>query len=230
MSKLGVMQPYLFPYLGYYQLVMAVNKFVFYDDVTFIKGGYINRNNILANGKAQRFTIAVPGSSSNIKIKDLNFDVNIKKTLKSIEQNYNKAPYFLDVFPLVKEVLVDSNRNVAHICSNSIKKVFNYLDIEKEFYTSSQLDYDKTLSAPDKLIAMSQKLGANDYINSPGGKDLYDKTYFHNRGVNLSFIEMQHCSYEQAENEFISHLSMIDVLMWNSKRDVRQLLTQYEIV
>lgn len=230
MKTLGVMQPYLFPYLGYYQLVMAVDKFVFYDDVTFIKGGYINRNNILANGKAQRFTVAVPGSSSNIKIRDLNFDVNVKKVLRSIEQSYNKAPYFQDVYQLIEETLQDKNRNVAHICSNSIKKVFEYLETEKEFYNSSDIGYDRSMSAADKLIAMSHIFDTQQYINTPGGRDLYDRTYFSNYGITLSFIEMRSCIYDQPTSEFISHLSMIDVLMWNSKKDVRQLLTKYEIV
>lgn len=229
MKTLGVMQPYLFPYLGYYQLVSAVDKFVFYDDVTFIKGGYINRNNILANGKVQRFTVAVPGSSSNVKIKDLNFDANVKKVLKSIEQSYNKAPYFRDVYQLIEQTLQDENRNVAHICSNSVKKVFEYLEIEKEFYISSQLDYDRSLSAADKLIAMSQLFGVKQYINTPGGRGLYDKTYFCNQGISLSFIEMKPCIYEQPTNEFVSHLSMIDVLMWNSKKDIIEYLNNYNL-
>lgn len=230
MKTLGVMQPYLFPYLGYYQLVMAVDKFVFYDDVNFIKGGYINRNNILSNGKSQRFTIAIPGSSPNVNIKDLYFDENVEKVLKTIKQNYCKTPFFQDVYPLIEEIFRDGNRNVAHICSNSIKKVYDYLKIEKEFYNSSQINYNRTLSSADKLISISHELGTESYINSPGGRGLYDKMYFRNHGISLSFIEMQPCIYEQAKNEFISHLSMIDVLMWNSKKNVHQLLTQYKII
>jgi hypothetical protein len=226
----AVMQPYLFPYLGYYQLVNAVDKFVFYDDVTFIKGGYINRNNILSNAKAQRFTIPVPGMSSNKRINELCFDKNTKKILKTIEQSYKKAPFFEEVYPLVASVLKDDNRSVENICSKSITTVFEYLGIKKSFHFSSELEYNRDLSAADKLIAMSDVLGSKSYSNSPGGKSLYDKEYFSSKGVALSFIEIEQYEYAQNSTEFIPHLSMIDVLMWNSKEEVIELLTKYKLV
>lgn len=226
----AVMQPYLFPYLGYYQLVSAVDKFVFYDDVTFIKGGYINRNNILSNGKAQRFTIPVPGMSSNTLINQLNFDGNVKKILKTIAQSYKKAPYFEHVFPLIEVVLNDENRRVDHICAKSISVVFEYLDINKDFRFSSELEYNRDLPAADKLIAMARLLKSNDYINSPGGKSLYNKEYFAKKEISLSFIETEKYEYSQNTDEFIPHLSMIDVLMWNNKEQVVELLTKYKLV
>ncbi|MDP2562107.1 WbqC family protein [Psychrobium sp. 1_MG-2023] len=228
--KLAVMQPYLFPYIGYYQLVHAADKFVFYDDVTFIKGGYINRNNILSNGKAQRFTIPVPGMSSNVLINELNFDGNVRKVLKTIEQSYKKSPYFKEVFPLIETVLNDKNRSVAHVCAKSILLVFEYLGFNKESYYSSQLEYDRSLSAADKLIAMTELLKVSAYTNSPGGKSLYNKEYFSSKGVELSFIEMDKFIYAQNSEEFIPHLSMIDVLMNNSKADTVNLLTKYKLV
>lgn len=226
----AVMQPYLFPYLGYYQLVSAVDKFVYYDDVTFIKGGYINRNNILSNGKAQRFTIPVPGMSSNTLINELSFDKNVKKILKTIEQSYKKAPYFAHVFPLVESVLNNENRRVDHLCAKSISVVFDYLGINKDFYFSSELEYNRDLSAADKLIAMAGVLKSTDYINSPGGKSLYDKEYFAKKEICLSFIETEKYEYSQNTGEFIPHLSMIDVLMWNNKEQVVELLTKYRLV
>lgn len=226
----AVMQPYLFPYLGYYQLANAVDKFVFYDDVTFIKGGYINRNNILSNGKAQRFTIPVPGISSNTLINELRFDKNVKKILKTIEQGYKKSPYYKDVFPIIESVLNDENRSVQHVCAKSILLVFEYLGIQTDFYFSSELDYNRSLSAADKLIAMADVLKSKSYINSPGGKSLYDKEYFLEKNVKLSFIEIEQYEYTQNTNEFVPHLSMIDVLMWNSKEEVIELLTKYRLV
>ncbi len=226
----AVMQPYLFPYLGYYQLVYAVDKFVFYDDVSFIKGGYINRNNILSNGLAQRFTVPVLGMSSNKLIKELNFDVNVKKLLKTIEQSYRKSLYFETIYPIVETVLTDENRAVEHICSKSIALVFEYVGLSKDFYFSSQLSYDRDLSAANKLIAMSEVLNSNDYVNSPGGKSLYDKEYFSSKGVNLRFIEIEKYEYPQSIEKFVPHLSMIDVLMHNSKAQVVELLAKYNLV
>ena len=66
--KLAIMQPYLFPYLGYFQLIAAVDKFVFYDDVNFIKNGWINRNRLLISGKVNYITIPLSGASSFLKI------------------------------------------------------------------------------------------------------------------------------------------------------------------
>ena len=225
----AVMQPYLFPYLGYYQLVNAVDTFIFYDDVTYIKNGYINRNNILVNGQAQRFTVPVPGASSNILIKDLNFDPNVKKTLKTISQSYVKAPYFNDVYPIIEKILTSTERQVHTLCANSITSVFSYLGINKQFKFSSELEYNRDLPAADKLIAMAGLLNSKHYINSPGGKDLYSKEYFADKGVNLSFIKMQSVIYDQGKSEFVPYLSMIDVLMWNSKEQVIELLTKYKL-
>ena len=225
----AVMQPYLFPYLGYYQLVYAVDTFIFYDDVTYIKNGYINRNNILVNGQAQRFTVPVPGASSNILIKALNFDANVKKTLKTISQGYAKAPYFNDVYPIIEKILTSTERQVHTLCANSITSVFSYLGINKQFKFSSELEYNRDLPAADKLIAMAGLLNSKHYINSPGGKDLYSKEYFADKGVNLSFIEMRSVNYQQGKSEFVPYLSIIDVLMWNSKEQVKAFLREYEV-
>lgn len=228
--KFAVMQPYLFPYLGYYQLVNAVDNFVFYDDVTFIKGGYINRNNILSNGIAQRFTIPVPGMSSNTLINKLSFDRNVIKTLKTIRQSYSKSPYFKDVYLLVESVLASENRAVDYICAKSITEIFSYLGIEKNYFFSRDIEYERNLSASDKLISMATTLNSYDYINSPGGKSLYNKEYFSEHNVRLSFIEIDDYVYNQNSEKFIPHLSMIDVLMWNSKVDILDLLTKYRLV
>lgn len=226
--KLAVMQPYLFPYLGYYQLVFCSDIFVFYDDVTYIKGGYINRNAILSQNKAQRFTIPVPGASSNVLIKDLNFSPDVKKVLSSIRQSYSKAPFFADVYPMLEKVLTQSNRNVADLCRNSISVVFEYLGINKQFYFSSQLSYDRTLSPADKLVQMCKLFQCDEYVNSPGGQALYSKEYFSSKNVTLNFILPQITSYKQCSSDYIPYLSMIDVLMWNDIDSIREILTRYK--
>jgi len=227
--KFAVMQPYLFPYLGYYQLVHAVDKFVFYDDVNYIKGGYINRNNICSNEKPQRYTVPVPGMSSNILINKLSFDSNVKKQLKSIEQAYSKAPFFKDVFPIVESVLTEERRNVEHICRLSITRVMDYLDINKSYYYSSELCYERDVPAAKRLVNISKSFDLNEYINSPGGKSLYNKDYFLEHGIKLNFIEIGEYQYNQNSNVFLPHLSMIDVLMWNSKDEVVDLLNKYRL-
>jgi len=226
----GVMQPYLFPYLGYYQLAYHCDKFVFYDDVNFITRGYINRNNVLSQGKALRFTVPVIKASQNTRINELYFSSDVRKILATMKHSYQKAPYFSDVFPFIESVLLNSKRNVAEITSQSITKVFDYLDISKKFYMSSQLDYNRDMDAADKLISICEKLKSTNYCNSLGGQVLYSKKYFLNKGVELNFINMGAVTYSQGKHDFINHLSIIDVLMWNSKADVIKLLSKYNLV
>lgn len=227
--KSAVMQPYLFPYLGYYQLVYAVDKFVFYDDVNFIKRGYINRNNILVNGQAQRFTVPVPGATQNKKINEFDFSEDVRKVLKTIQMAYKKAPYFEFVYPIIEDVLTLPERTVTTICKASVEQVFNYLEIDKHFYISSELNYERDKSAADRLIDISKILSCSKYINSPGGIKLYDKDYFSEQDVELSFIKMTAGSYSQNQSEFIPYLSMIDVLMWNNKAQIKKLMQQFEL-
>ncbi|BEI22389.1 WbqC family protein [Vibrio fluvialis] len=222
--KLAVMQPYLFPYIGYYQLVNSVDKFVFYDDVSFIKGGYINRNRILVNGQAHLFSLPIIGASQNKLINELVFDRSIRKLLKTIEQSYKKAPYFSDVFPIIESVITGDDRSVLSITSASVQSVFDYLCIKREFLISSHLRNDKSASAKKRLIDMSKMLNCDVYINSPGGKNLYRKDYFENSGIRLEFLESEPVKYEQNSNVFTPNLSIIDVLMWNSKQEVTNML------
>ncbi|SEH99030.1 WbqC-like protein family protein [Rheinheimera pacifica] len=228
--KLAVMQPYLFPYLGYYQLAFCADVFVFYDDVTYIKGGYINRNAILSQNKAQRFTIPVPGASSNVLIKDLDFSPDVRKVLSSIQQAYSKSPFFADVYPIVEKVLTQPSRNVADLCRNSIATVFEYLGINKQFHFSSQLSYDRTLSPAGKLVQMCKLFQCDEYINSPGGRNLYSGNDFLYHDITLNFIKMNEKKYLQSGSvDFTPNLSIIDLLMNCSKCDVIDMFESYTL-
>ncbi|MFT6986924.1 MAG: hypothetical protein ACJAT7_002774 [Psychromonas sp.] len=226
---LAVMQPYLFPYLGYYQLAYHSDKFIFYDDVNFIKGGFINRNNILANGQKQLFTVPVEKASSFSKINELHFVANRKKILRSIEQNYRKAPNFEAVMPLISQIFSAKETQVARLCRDSVLAVFNYLAIELDYSFSSELDYDKSASAAEKLYAMCSLNNADKYCNMKNGEVLYKKEQFKAKNIELSFLEISNLSYPQGKHDFVSHLSIIDVLMWNAKDDVKKLLQKYNI-
>lgn len=229
---LGLMQPYIFPYLGYYQLVNSVDRFVFYDDVTYIKGGYINRNLIKVNNKKQRFTVPLIGASSNVMICAVLCSDKLRKLLTTIEQAYCKAPYFNDIYPLIKETLLSEERRLSVVAAKSIELVFKYLEIEKELYFSSDLAYDRTLSATDKIIDICKIMNCNKYINSYGGINLYDQSYFKDNSICLNFIRKNemHSYQNNTDSEFIDNLSMIDILMWNSKEQVCEMLLNYELI
>lgn len=227
--KLAIMQPYLFPYIGYFQLIHASDLFLIYDDVAYIKRGYINRNRVLAPNGATRFTVPVPGASQNKIISDLKFSTDVAKVLKTIEHSYLKAPYFDPVFPLIKQILEHEDRSISSVCQKSFQTIFSYLGLDKQFVKTSELEYDRTVSARDRLVALCHKFDADCYINAPGGRSLYAKTDFAQQGIDLRFIESLSVEYEQGNEEFVPNLSIIDVLMNCSPEEVVTLMSEYTL-
>ncbi|MCO6174194.1 WbqC family protein [Flavobacterium sp. NRK F10] len=234
-DAIAVMQPYVFPYIGYFQLINAVDVFVLYDDVNFIKGGWINRNRILLKEEDHTFTISCKKISSFSRINEIeaNFTEKDKqKFLKKIEQSYIKAPYFEEAFAVVKEGLNGENQYIAEMCKKSISSVLGYLDIDTKL-TVSSVEFSDTLGMgrADRLIEMTKRSGKSMYINVIGGKELYDKEYFEQNGVELSFIKSDSTiQYKQFDNDFVPWLSIIDVMMFNSKEEIKQILTQYTLI
>lgn len=228
--KLAIMQPYLFPHISYFQLINSVDKFVIYDDVNFIKGGYINRNNILNNGKSQLITLELIGSSPNKRINEISIGNNSNKLLKIIRQNYSKAPFFQSVFSMLEEILDNEQKELSKFLGFSLVKISKYLNIDTKFLYSSDIKNDKALKAQDRLIEMSKILNATSYINSIGGIELYDKEVFSQNNINLSFLKSSKILYKQFENIFIPNLSIIDVLMFNGKKKTLEILDDYKLL
>lgn len=174
--KLGIMQPYFFPYIGYWQLMNAVDKYVIYDDVNFIKGGWINRNRILLNGKPQYFNVQMHGASSFKLINEINInnnEININKNLKTLYMAYHNAPNFLEIYTLLQYILEKQTDNLAEYVINSIRVIADYLNITTEIVISSSINKDNSLRGQDKVIEICKKLNATDYYNAIGGMDLY---------------------------------------------------------
>lgn len=234
--KLAIMQPYIFPYIGYFQLINAVDTFVFYDDVNFIKGGWINRNRILVNNKDFMFTISLKNMSSLSLINqtllcEKKFHKNNLKFLRTIEQSYKKAPYFKTILPLIHNFLTTSKTlTISELAIESIILVSNYLDLNTKFKISS-IDFKETkgFCRANRLIEISKKEKAIHYINPIGGTALYNKNQFDTEGIELSFIKSKPISYKQFNNQFIPWLSIIDVLMFNSKEEILLILNECEL-
>ena len=231
--KIGIMQPYFFPYMGYWQLINAVDKYVIYDDVNFIKNGWINRNNILLNGKKYLVTLPLDGASSFLLINQIRTTSKTKdkeKVLKTIVQSYKKAPYFENVISIVENTIMNESKFICDALIYSIKSVINYLDIKTEILISSELDKDNSLSSEDKVIHICKLLNGNNYLNAIGGQELYNKSNFEKQNLQLSFLKMNQQNYKQLSNDFVPNLSMIDVLMFNSPSSIREMLNDYEVM
>jgi hypothetical protein len=230
----AIMQPYFFPYLGYFQLVQAVDHFVFYDDVMFIKKGWINRNRILLQGNEFLFTIPLEKQSQNKTIRESTVSWGKEfpdKFMNQLDSAYKKAPNYLQVKELVEQVLHRKFENLADLASESIQATWAYLGLEKKFYHSSELGVSADLGRAERLIEITKFLGQSSYINAFNGQELYEKGFFKSNGIELHFLKPNLIPYFQGNSKsFINGLSMIDVLMWNKKDEVVQWLGDSELI
>lgn len=232
--KIAVMQPYTFPYIGYFQLIHAVDTFVFYDDVNFIKKGFINRNAILVNKERHQFVIPCKGVSQNKAINtiELSFDLKSRsKLLKSIKLAYKKTDNFDIIYPIVEEILRDESlETIADFAIYSVYLVCDYLGITTRLKRSSKdFPISKSLGTSERIIAICKAENATNYINPIGGIELYDKSDFKGQGIDLHFLKSLNVPYQQFDHDFVPWLSIIDVLMFNSKEDISDMLNAFEL-
>lgn len=228
--KVAIMQPYFLPYIGYFQLIRSVDTFVIYDDVNYIKQGWINRNNILINNQAHLFTLTLNNASSFKPINQIDLKANHQKILKTIYFAYLKAKQFPMVYNLMEDILLDPETNLAKFIFNSIKKINQFLQIETKLILSSAIEKNNNLKGQEKVIEICKILKCETYINSIGGQSLYSKEEFKKNNINLKFIKSREISYEQLGANFVPWLSIVDVMMFNPPDKIRSFLDQYDLI
>jgi len=226
----GSNQPYLFPYIGYWQLMNISDTYVISDSMQYIKKGYINRNNILVDGKKHLFTLEVMGVHAETLINEVKVGNNFKKIIKSIFHAYKKAPYFEKIYPILEEILSNDEKNLAKYVGYSIERIAQYLDMGTTFIYLSDLQGETELMAQARTIDICKRAKADRYINAIGGQALYNKEDFLKEGIELCFLKTDNIEYKQFSNEFIPNLSIIDILMFNSKDKIKEMLTKYTLV
>ena len=230
--KLAIMQPYFFPYIGYFQLVNAVDKFIFYDDVNYIKGGWINRNNILINKEKKLFTLNLVGASSFKQINQIKVGNRSDKLLKTIHQSYVKAPFFISVMPLIEDVFASINTEslVSDVAGISVMKVSEFLGLKTIFeFSSFSYSHTKGMERGNRLLEICKLNNSSYYINPVGGIELYSKEHFRKQGINLQFLNSKLSKYSQFTDEFVPGLSIIDVLMFNPIEQINLMLNNYTL-
>lgn len=228
------MQPYFFPYIGYFQLINSVDEFVIYDNIQYTKKGWINRNRILLNGKDTLFTVPLKKDSDFLDVVNREISKDwIKdrvKVLNQIKSSYKKAPFFNDVFPLVEKCIINEELNLFKFIYDSLCYINDFLDIKTKIIISSTIDINHELKSKDKVIEICKKLNSDNYINSIGGIDLYDKEEFKKSSIELKFIKSNPIIYKQLNDDFIPWLSIIDVMMFNSKDKLNEYLKNYTLI
>ncbi|MEZ4900814.1 MAG: WbqC family protein [Spirosomataceae bacterium] len=231
--RLAIMQPYFMPYIGYLQLINAVDKFVLYDDVNYINKGWINRNRLLVNGQEYLFTIPLKEASQNKLICEIHLSTDPKwqgKLLKTIEQAYKKAPFYSTVSPVIEKIINFESDLLGEWISASFVELATYLDIHTEIVPSSRIYQNTHLKAQDRILDICKQEAANHYINPIGGTELYDKVIFEQSGILLNFIRSKGIVYPQFKNEFVPWLSIVDLMMFNDISTIQFFLNEYELV
>lgn len=227
------MQPYFLPYIGYFQLIAAVDLFIVYDNIKYTKKGWINRNRMLQNGKDVTFSLPLKRDSDYLNVcqRELAPDFNREKLLNQFKGAYGSAPYFAQTFPLIEDVVRKGDANLFRFLHFSIVKTCEHLGIATEIRVSSGVAIDHGVKNQDKVLALCDAVGASVYVNAIGGMDLYSREVFRDRGIELKFIRSKPFEYSQFGDTFVPWLSIIDVLMFNSPDAVRRCIaTHYELI
>ncbi|KAG8151400.1 WbqC family protein [Burkholderia catarinensis] len=230
--KVAIMQPYFLPYIGYFQLIEAVDRFVVYDNIKYTKKGWFNRNRFLQNGSDALFSIPLKRDSDSLDVREreVSPDYDPEKLSAQLMSAYARAPYFEQGFELVRSVIPADESNLFRFIRRSIDAVVERLDIDTRVVVSSSIDADHTLKGQDRVLAICESLGATTYVNAIGGVDLYSRDEFAARGIDLRFIRSRSVEYRQFGAPFVPWLSIVDLLMFNSAGDVKCMLAEYDLI
>lgn len=221
--KAAIMQPYFLPYIGYFQLIAAVDRFVVYDRIKYTKKGWINRNRLLVDGRDAMFSLPLKAASDGLDVAERELAPNFdrRKLLNQFAGAYRRAPQFEPTYALLESIVNHPADNLFDYIHHSLTNVCAHLELRTPLTVSSSLGFDNSLKGPEKVLDICAALGANHYLNPIGGTELYDKGEFAAKGVQLQFLRAQPFEYPQFGAAFVPWLSIVDVLMFNPLAAIR---------
>lgn len=231
--KLAIMQPYFLPYIGYFQLIDAVDLFVIYDNIKYTKKGWINRNRLLREGADSLFSLPLKGDSDALDIREryLSAGFDRKRLLNQFSAAYRKAPCFEEAFPVVERLVLNGADNLFDYLHFSLREICGYLGIKTEIRVSSTVPADHALRGEERVLSICRALGAKTYVNAIGGRELYFHDAFGAEGIELRFLQSGDIRYTQFGDGFVPWLSMVDVMMFNPREFIREgLLPDYRLI
>lgn len=231
--RIAIMQPYFLPYIGYFQLIAAVDEFVIYDNIKYTKKSWINRNRYLLNDKDELFSVPVKKGSDSLLVRDREVSevFDRKKLLNQLATAYAKAPHVARVLKELEEIIGFQETSLFRFLLHSVRRICTYLDITTPLVVSSTIPIDhESLKAQDKVVAICRARQAAAYTNPIGGLELYDKAAFAAHGIALSFLKTGDVRYRQLGDAFVPSLSIIDVMMFNTPDECRTLLDSFSLV
>lgn len=231
--KVAIMQPYFLPYIGYFQLIAAVDLFIVYDNIKYTKKGWINRNRMLLNGSDAMFSLPLRKDSDSLDVvhRQLAADFDRTKLLNQFKGAYGRAPQFELTYPVLERIVRHEDDNLFRYIHHSIVRLCEHLGIKTEIKISSEITIDHDLKGQDKVLSLCEAAGADTYINTVGGVELYAKYDFRIQGIDLQFIKARPFEYAQFGVPFVPWLSIVDVLMFNPLNTVRACINEnYELI
>lgn len=227
------MQPYFLPYIGYFQLIAAVDRFIVYDRIKYTKKGWINRNRMLRDGKDATFSLPLKAASDSLDVaeRELATDFNRDKLLNQFRGAYARAPQFEPTYALLERIVRCPDDNLFGYIHHSLAAVCEHLGLRTQLQASSTLGFDNSLKGQDKVLALCKAAGATQYINAIGGTELYQRDAFATQGIELQFLKPLPCEYPQFGAAFVPWLSIVDVLMFNSVPTItHHLLPSFDLI
>lgn len=234
--KVGIMQPYFLPYLGYYALIKNTDKWIVFDEVQFIRHGWIERNRVLKPNEGwQYISVPLEKHSRDTLIKEIkirNTDDWKERIIKQLDHYKKKAPYYSQVIALLKSAFMLHSDSISVLNAHLLNKSCNYIGISfhYEIYSEMNLSIEPIYEPGDWALNISKAIGATCYINPPGGIELFEKAKFEKTGIDLKFLKIKLKEYDQHRTVFEPGLSIIDVMMFNPPEIIREMLNQYELV
>jgi len=217
------MQPYFFPYIGYFQLIHCVDTYVNLDHVSFMKRSYMTRN-VLKNNT--RINVNVSGGSQNKKCNEVyvNFENNyISKFLKTLENLYSKESNYDSILNnIILPEFINRQITISEFNLNLIKRICNYLDVETKIINTSE--GLTNLKKGEGLKSITKKIGSNVYVNAIGGQSLYNKDDFKNDNIELNFIEMGNVDFDN------KYSSILDLLFRYDKSHIQKQIKNYKLI
>lgn len=226
--KLGIMQPYFFPYLGYFDLINCTDRWIVFDTAQYIRHGWVNRNRILHPNKGWQYIIApLKKHSQTIAINEVEVaaDVQWRQRILGQIQHYKRhAPYFHQTRALIEDCLENDEISLARLNTAILEKVCRHLGVNftYDFFSNMKLNLGTILGPGDWALQISEAVGASEYVNPPGGVDIFEPSKFEAAGIKLTLRNLPPLEYTCRGYEFTPHLSVVDLLMWNAPETIKR--------
>jgi len=234
--KLGLMQPYFFPYLGYFSLIKNTDCFIFFDTPQYERRGWMNRNRIInANGEVAYISVPLNKAPQQTAIKDMTIDNSQKwgeSMLGKLVYYKKNAPYYEKVSNFFSSLITPQTDSLADLNISTTIAVAQYLGIDTKFETLSKMNLMiGEINAPDEwALEITKALGYETYVNPPGGMSFYDKNKYLDHNITLEFLQADLRPYDQKLDHFEPGLSILDVMMFNAPEEIREMLDEYTII